>query len=206
MSFAFVSPRERRLWIVATLLVATSYSTLYWVRIAALWLRERDLLVPTTSILLTLGAGLTLLAVVRSRPRGLELAVLAAAALGFLALFPELEQPEERLHLLQYGLLGGLLYAALAERRARGGRARAVRLAAVTAFLLTTAIGWGDEGIQALLPNRVYDLRDVAFNAVSGLLVITAMAVRHRIRTRGAPGTGGAVSAPRARRQEPPSR
>ena len=32
-----------------------------------------------------------------------------------------------------------------------------------------------DEGIQAILPTRVYDVRDVAFNAVAGLLAVSAM-------------------------------
>ena len=35
-------------------------------------------------------------------------------------------------------------------------------------------LGWLDEGIQALLPNRVYDLRDVFFNSVAAGLVIGA--------------------------------
>ena len=34
--------------------------------------------------------------------------------------------------------------------------------------------GWLDEGIQALLPNRVDDIRDVGFNALAGLMAITA--------------------------------
>ena len=46
---------------------------------------------------------------------------------------------------------------------------------ALVAVLLTAAFGWIDEGIQALLPSRVYDLRDVAFNAIAGLMTVTAM-------------------------------
>ncbi len=34
------------------------------------------------------------------------------------------------------------------------------------------ALGWIDEGIQSLLPNRVYDMRDVGVNAIAALMTI----------------------------------
>jgi VanZ family protein len=37
---------------------------------------------------------------------------------------------------------------------------------------VTVVTGWCDELIQGLLPNRHYDLHDVALNAVSGLLAL----------------------------------
>ena len=40
----------------------------------------------------------------------------------------------------------------------------------MAAALIGTAIGWGDELVQAILPNRVYDLRDVAMNAAGAVL------------------------------------
>ena len=43
------------------------------------------------------------------------------------------------------------------------------------AVLLTTIVGWLDEGIQAVLPNRVYDLRDVAFNALAAVVCLIAV-------------------------------
>jgi len=39
---------------------------------------------------------------------------------------------------------------------------------------VTAILGWLDEGIQAILPNRVYDVRDVGFNALAGLMAIAA--------------------------------
>jgi VanZ family protein len=44
--------------------------------------------------------------------------------------------------------------------------------------LLAVAIGWGEELIQRFVPGRVYDLRDVAANALGallGLLVLVAL-------------------------------
>ena len=44
------------------------------------------------------------------------------------------------------------------------------------AALIGTAIGWGDELVQAILPNRVYDLRDVALNAAGSVLGVVVLA------------------------------
>ena len=44
-------------------------------------------------------------------------------------------------------------------------------------FLSSAALGWTDEGIQAFLPNRVYDLRDVGFNALAGAMAVAATVV-----------------------------
>jgi hypothetical protein len=116
----------------------------------------------------------------RHRPRWREVAVLGtfAAAYGVAVKF-FLFQPEEALHFIQYGLVGGLFFAALVERRrhldASSWLARPA-LPAVLAFLLTLAAGWTDEIIQYFLPNRYYDLRDVAFNAAAGALAIAGTA------------------------------
>jgi len=53
---------------------------------------------------------------------------------------------------------------------------------------LTAAVGWIDEGVQHLLPNRVYDLRDVALNAAAGLLAISIVALAHAVRRSQASG------------------
>jgi VanZ family protein len=54
----------------------------------------------------------------------------------------------------------------------------------VAAVLLAGAAGWVDEAIQALLPNRVYDLRDVAFNTLAAAAAIAALALRDAARAR----------------------
>ena len=56
---------------------------------------------------------------------------------------------------------------------------------------MTALLGWLDEGIQALLPNRVYDAFDVFVNALSALMAIAAsLAIawaRRRISARSRP-------------------
>ena len=43
-------------------------------------------------------------------------------------------------------------------------------------------LGLLDEGIQAILPNRFFDLRDVRFNALAGLMAIPASLALARAR------------------------
>ncbi len=74
-----------------------------------------------------------------------------------------LKIPEERIHLIQYGILVCLLV-------------RALRLdfppsaAYAGAFVLTSLLGLGDEGIQHILPNRYFQWKDVILNSVSAAL------------------------------------
>ena len=58
------------------------------------------------------------------------------------------------------------------ERRSASGPPG--RWPAPTAVLVNGVAGWGDEGIQALLPSRVYELRDVALNFGGGVLVVAS--------------------------------
>jgi VanZ family protein len=182
--------RRERLYAWTTVaLVAATWATLYWVRFVSEWLRARGWLTAVmigifvVAALAVLAAYAVSAARARSRPRPLELFVLAFfAALYAAAVLPLMGRPEEALHFVQYGAVGGFAYAALAERRRRlaaegtAGWLAAPAAAETAAFLATAAAGWIDEGIQHLLPNRYYDLRDVAFNAAAGALAIAALA------------------------------
>jgi VanZ family protein len=103
--------------------------------------------------------------------------VLVAFGLVYLAVLWPIRQPEERFHLLEYGLLAGLVYTALLERQRPGDGVRWSALPAFLAALLTGLAGWLDEGIQHLLPNRHYDWIDVGLNLLAAVLAIGALAV-----------------------------
>ena len=69
-----------------------------------------------------------------------------------------------------------LIYQALRER---AGNGRRVPVPALLALVATALVGWLDEGIQSLIPNRVYDNFDVFSNAVAaaiGIVTTTAIA------------------------------
>jgi len=186
--------RERLCWAIAAGFVAATWSTLYWARLAADWFRGHGWLTPLMWLIFASAAGAVLAAVLRLAPGWRELAVLAAFGIVYALTIGSLRMlPEEALHFVQYGTIGGFFYAALGERRRRGGPFLArPAVPAVLAFLLTAAAGWTDEGIQYLLPNRVYDLRDVGFNAAAAALAIAGTASWRWAHERGA----GRVSEP----------
>ena len=133
--------RERLCWAIAAGFVAATWSTLYWARLVADWFRAHGWLTPLMWLIFASAAGAVLAAVLRLAPGWRELAVLAVFALAYaLSIRPLMKQPEEALHFVQYGTIGGFFYAALTERRRRGGSFLALPAApAVLAFLLTAA-------------------------------------------------------------------
>lgn len=91
---------------------------------------------------------------------------LALAGLGLLGATRLGLNPPERSHLLEYGLLAGLLWGALQDRHVRTGTPSRAAVA-WGAFLGAASIGVLDELVQAHLSQRVGDPRDAAFNALA---------------------------------------
>jgi hypothetical protein len=90
--------------------------------------------------------------------------ILLVVILGVTAvILPSIKYPEERVHFLEYAVLGVLLYFALHETIQ--GR-RVLFCIPIVIFL----IGLGDEIIQGILPNRVYQFTDVLLNFFGGVL------------------------------------
>ena len=134
-------------------------------------LRDAGRLRLTVGVVFGLAAA-TLLGVLASRGwlrRPRVWAVLGLAGAAYAAAIWPMNSPEEKVHFVEYGLVGVLAFFA-APVRLEGFR----RFAA--AALFTAAAGWLDEGIQALLPSRYYDLRDVGFNAAAGVFALLALA------------------------------
>lgn len=177
----FASRRERRLWLAAGLYLLAIYATLGLARLPTELLRSRGLLAPAVTLLFALVAAGLAAWLWRRRPGRRELLVLAAAAGVYALVLAFMERPEERLHLLEYGLFAILVRLALRERHRGLGRPPA-RALPWLALALTAVAGWVDEGVQYLLPNRFYDLRDVAFNALAGVLALAAFAALERAR------------------------
>lgn len=109
--------------------------------------------------------------------------------------------PEERIHFIQYAGLGFLVFRAAqplqhpglsssayspsidpfptAENRpGRWGRLFQGGVGVALGVVLT--VGVGDELIQWILPDRIFDLRDILFNWVGGIAGILLQAGAHR--------------------------
>lgn len=72
--------------------------------------------------------------------------------------------PEERVHILEYGFLGILVY--------KGYKISKQSLLRSVIFVGT--IGVGDELIQWLLPNRVGEIKDIGLNLLGGIFGVLA--------------------------------
>lgn len=170
-----MSPRAARFALAALLLGV--YGTLGVVRRLTNALRDAGHLRTAVAVAFALAAlgvvGLVLRRPELRRPKT-ALLLLGAGALYAAVIWP-MHSPEEKLHFIEYGAVAVLAWLSLPALS--GAR----RFAA--AALFTLAAGWVDEGIQALLPSRYYDLRDVAFNASAGLMALTVFALVRRLAT-----------------------
>ena len=169
-----MTPRTARITLTALLLGI--YATLGIARQLTNTIREAGLLRASVATAFGLAAVMVGVLLVRSpalRRPGTLLAALMITAIYAAVVFP-MSSPEEKLHFLEYGAV-----AILAIFASSPAWTTLRRFA--FAALFTLAAGWLDEGIQALLPNRYYDLRDVAFNALAGVMALTAFALIRRL-------------------------
>ena len=188
----FASRREKRLWLAAGLCTLLIYSSLYIARPAAEFLRDRNLLRLAVGLSFLAAGSLVVWRLLVTRAGWRVLATTGVIGAGYLALLTAVPMmPEERLNFLEYGVVATLIYLALRERRAcwvdAGVEAddRVARLPPfATAVVVTGILGWIDEGIQAILPNRVYDVRDVTFNAAAALICVASVRLMEWARRR----------------------
>ena len=184
----FSSKRERRLWLWTLAVLAAIYATLGLAPMLAQVLDERGWLPAAVACGLVL-VGLTIVTQgLQVRPGGVEIAVGLGIAAAYLLLAARLMAgQEERTHLMEYGVVGVFVYEALAERARQGRR---VPLPPLVAVLATGALGLFDEGVQAVLPSRVFDPRDLLFNVLASTTAVGACVALGwvRRRARGASG------------------
>ena len=169
MQGAGAMPDNRRFQLLAVAYVLAIYGTSGWMRQVSTFARELagDLLGSLTTAGLAMTLAAILAAIRRSRR---SLLPYVPVVLGYCAALAWLTVPEERFHLLQYGILCLLC-----------DRAIPAAVVGIRRHLLVIAMvclaGVGDELIQWLRPNRVGDLRDVAINAAAAVLGQSLIAI-----------------------------
>ena len=155
------------------------YSTLSIVRPIAESLRSNGFLAPTVSILFVLFtlAALGWRYATTSRKKMIWRILLLIALLTIALCLSGL--PEERVHFVTYGLAGWLICWSI---EARPGKLLSSRTGWIIACLLVWLAGGVDELIQWWLPVRVFDVRDIMFNGVAGMMGVAVFATgsRHR--------------------------
>ncbi len=136
-------------------------------------LRERRSLTGTTLVVCLVALVVISILFIRRRPGRAEIAAGAGILIVYLLAWIRIgvATPEERTHLFEYSLVAALVHEALLERRENGRR---VPVPALLALIIAILLGCLDEGIQSLLPNRVFDLIDIAFNSLAATMIIGA--------------------------------
>ena len=169
----FSSARERRLWGWTLAVVVAIYATLGLATTLAGALRDRGLLGAAFGLgMFLVGATIVSLAL-KTWPSRAEIGILLGVVTTYFMVFLRMAIPEERSHLIEYGIVAAFIFAALRERVSQG---RYVPAPALIAIVATTTVGAVDEGIQIFLPNRVFDPQDILFNALAGVMAVTASA------------------------------
>ncbi|GAB4333106.1 MAG: hypothetical protein Kow0099_04950 [Candidatus Abyssubacteria bacterium] len=126
-------------------------------------------------VFLLIGLVVVVYLVRRRREFGvLRYSALALLTLVYVYLLHRSRFPAERLHLMEYGFLAYLCW-----------RAFRVDFTTVTSyalgFVLSSAFGLVDELVQYVLPNRYFELRDVATNIIASALgLMVASLLRRR--------------------------
>ncbi len=186
----FSSNRERRLWIWTAVVVAAIYSTLGLARTLVEHLGNDFVSV----WLFLLGCLLVLLTVVtqglKVRPAGAEIAVALGVAAAYLLILVRMSVPTERSHLVEYGVVAVFIHEALTERKLQGRR---VPVPALLAIAAASLVGVVDEGIQKLIPSRVFDPVDILFNVLAAVMAVGASVALRWARRWGASLAGPAT-------------
>lgn len=161
---------KRRLWWTITVAyILLIYSTLgivpkLWYYLSNVFWGEGILL--QYIIYLSLVMGCLGYLVFIKRERSIRNYLIFILFLGlFLVMYKLEKNPGEKIHMLEYAILGALLYKSLSLNYP----IFEIRLYVYGSFLCVV-IGATDEIIQGILPNRVFTWHDVFVNGLSGII------------------------------------
>jgi len=154
--------RHSRLWWAIWIYIIVIYSTLPVMRYVLNFIKEevgKDQLLLLVNVSLIVPSVFILIFLLRKGVLKTLLAAIPLAVTAYYVYFMKI--PEERVHFLQYGLLGVLVLKTVKKETWTG---------VLMALLFTVLVGCGDEFIQWLLPNRVGEVRDVMINTAASAL------------------------------------
>ena len=167
----FASDRERRLWAWTLAVVVAIYSTLGLARTLAGVLRDEGLLVASFAFGMVLVGATVVVLGLRKRPGAAEIGIALGIAAAYFMVMLRMALPEERTHLIEYGVVAVFIHEALKERARQGRR---VPIPALLAIAAAAVVGTIDECIQAFIPSRVFDPEDILFNFLAALMAVVS--------------------------------
>lgn len=175
----FTSGRERKLWAFTAAVVVAIFATLGLARTLSDELRNRGLLDNTFFFAFVVLVVAVVIRALKLRRGGPEIFVILATVIVYLMMFLRIASPEERTHLLEYGVVALLIHEALIERASNGAH---VPRPAILAIVSTSVIGAVDECIQLVIPSRVFDPIDLGFNTLAATVAVGATLVLSHVR------------------------
>jgi len=164
--------------VVIVFYIAVLYLTVPFARDIEKFLRTHNIF--TAGVYLALGLFVLMGAVGALRYTGFRLInvmVLSLLGLFYILVVMQYRVIAEKIHFIQYGILALLIYNSLSVSTA-GFKNYLITLG------LVTVLGWGDELIQALHPERGYDIRDVFLNGIAGALMLGVIFTAEQLRRR----------------------
>lgn len=167
----FGSTREKKFWLWASLVLIAIYSSIVVALPISEFLRDRELIDAAFGAAFFLVIITVIMLGISTKPRKVEIGVLVGIIAVYTMVFLRMAIPEERTHLIEYGVFAVLIHEALKERNAP--TIEILRIG-IMAIMITAFFGSIDECIQAFVPQRVFDLRDIGFNALAGVLAVSA--------------------------------
>ena len=156
---------RRWLWLAIVLYVLFIYTSLPFTRYVVELVYSTygrplvSVLINTALGMVAIFVALTILRSGESLPQK-AIALLLLVTGGILSV--ALGLPEERIHFVEYALLGYILFMATSTWT----------MPVLASALMVILVGSLDEAIQWVLPNRVGDLKDILLNSIGGALGI----------------------------------
>ena len=168
------STKEKCLWIATIAVLAGIYATIGIAQPISNILQNNGLLTPLFFLGMLL-VGITILIFgINKNPDKSFIGVSLGIAAVYLMVFIRIEIPQERTHIIEYGVVATLIFQALLERKKQGKK---VSFPATYTILITGMAGTIDELLQGIIPNRVFDMRDILFNFLAGAMAVTAISI-----------------------------
>lgn len=165
----FVTLQEKRYWFYALLVTIGIYSSLF---LGPVILKIMDTQ-SVQALIYGFGLGLILITIflfAAGDEKWRWLPVIIGLCAVYMLLFLRLGMAE-RTHLIEYSVLTMFIDKALNERARINKQLKNPQL---LTFLLAGSIGVLDEVLQIFLPDRVFDINDILFNAGAILLALIA--------------------------------
>ena len=166
----FTSQREKRFWLWSCAVVVTIFSSLLIQALLAGFLRNDDIQTAVFVFGMMLVTASVVVHGLNAKPSRTEMSVLLGIIAVYVLLVLRLGVAE-RSHLMEYSVLAILIHKALVERREQK---QLYFDPALLSWVMACLIGVLDECIQILLPNRVFDPRDMLFNGVAVTMALGA--------------------------------